>query len=519
MSTFAVEILNPNSVWHWLLKIEGQGLELRYSEGSEAGVNVTEAGRIYNYEGRLITTVRPSISINPYTTVVSVATVSFTVAPRNKGETDTITPDRFQDLEITKNFNWHQMTGKLYRWAENTVLAEAQLIIEGTIDNVRVETEGTVSFDLIDQSHKWDVGLPKKQIDEDNFPNASAEAFGQGYPIVYGAFTQAQLPTYDDVNDGGMISVETVNAVSQNQADGVAVGVTTALATTTDGDGVTYSYSDYAAASGQKQFTATGTGIQDDGQGTYTGTASQAIENPCDIIHHLARVIAEIPKANVNDVEIKGARIHFNRWEMSVIVAPGDSTSFFGVVAGLTKWMRAGCFFKEGKLTIRQLSFTRFADFNITDGNRLDTLSIDWGSKENVINHLTVRHSWGYDYKTREFKYRANVLRTKDNYANFERSEVLHGKRRAVIEARELNGGIGIRRSVNMMAELRWKPRKVIRERVDRTSHRVVLCDSIALTEKLGPSATGAGFSELRTICIGIEYGLSENTLTLLEAA
>ena len=74
------------------------------------------------------------------------------------------TPNRFQDFEINKNVNFHQITGKLYRWAEDTAFTEAQLVIEGTMDNINVKQNGEVVFDLIDIMHKYDVKMPFQQI-------------------------------------------------------------------------------------------------------------------------------------------------------------------------------------------------------------------------------------------------------------------------------------------------------------------------------------------------------------------
>ena len=93
----------------------------------------------------------------------------------------------------------------------------------------------------------------------------------------------------------------------------------------------------------------------------------------------------------------------------------------------------------------------------------------------------------------------------------------MYGKRRRVVETRVISGGTGTGTAIDEMARLRWKPRKRYTVDCDRSSHSVGLYDVVSLDEPVGPSSDGAGTSGQRTVCVGIEYGLHDNRLTLLE--
>lgn len=511
MTTFATKITDNTSVWHWLLRLEGQGIVLRYAE---ADIDVTEVARAYHYEGRIQIHARPSISVNPYTMVVSVANVGITILPRNKGETDVASPDRFQDFEISKNLNFHQLTGKLYRWAEGTVFSEAQLVLAGPVDSIQTSTDGTVTFDVIDYMHKYDVGLPKKQITEDfTSANNDDEGYGFGFPIRYNEFTWAMCPTVINGSDIGIVAGHVCSSLTAKYGDGAALPAS--LATGTHDDGETYSYVDFSTTA--EHFHVTGIGHLDNVGGDYTGTGSGIIKHPCDIIHHCARNFANVPVALVNADAFRAARLWWPNWEMNLNIEADDNTTFFSAVNRLARYMLAAVFFESGKLTVRNLSFSNMANFHVTAGNLLDSSGVMWGSKEEVVNDLTIRYKPRYIYKYREGGFDKSVRRHKLNYPKAVESEILYGEKRAVLECKSVSSGPQVNAMADNIALLYHKPRKTAVVEVDRTSHDVKLAQTVALSEPLWPSSDGSGSSQQRTICIGIEYGLHDNRLTLLE--
>ena len=58
--TWASAIEDPISEWRWLLRLEGQGIVLRYSNADSV---VDEYGRDYSYEGILRVDSRPAIAV------------------------------------------------------------------------------------------------------------------------------------------------------------------------------------------------------------------------------------------------------------------------------------------------------------------------------------------------------------------------------------------------------------------------------------------------------------------------
>ena len=513
--TWATAIEDPISEWRWLLRLEGQGIILRYSNADSV---VNEFGRDYSYEGILDISARPSISVDPYTSIVAVANVGITILPRDQGQTDTQTPNRFQDFEITKNLNFHQLTGTLYRWPVGAAFSEIadRAVIKGRIANIDVSTTGPLTFDIVDQMSLYDVGLPKKQIVSDNFSAAGAEAFGKGYPILFNAFTFAEAGTIDNANKKALLAGHDIKSLTTKYSNGASVAA--AGSSQTDSDGDSYYNVTFSGGTVDHQYHLTGTGHPDDAQGYYTGTADALITHPCDIIHALARLFADIPFDEIDDVAFRRARVWWPNWSMNLNIDADADTAFFSAIQDqLTRLMRAAVFFEGAKLTIKQLSLNNLADYVITAGNLLDTIGMQWGRLDDVVNDLTVRYDWGYVWKTKSFGWNANLRRNKGNYSNFERSENLYGKRRGVLEAKGLNGGQTAADAINGMAALHWKPRKVATVSVDRTSHNVSLYDTVSATEPLGPSSTGAGWSDQRTVVVGIEYGLTDNTFQLLE--
>lgn len=150
-----------------------------------------------------------------------------------------------------------------------------------------------------------------------------------------------------------------------------------------------------------------GEGFQDDGVGTYTGSAGALIENPADVLHHLARFVGGVPVGRIDVPAFAQARADLPAYYKLGGVVTERSSNLKELLLALGLQSRLRPDWPIDKLTVRALktsySFTLYdgAPKILTenqvaadgDGRKepcVSTLKIDFSDPNDIINSFKI---------------------------------------------------------------------------------------------------------------------------------
>lgn len=514
-TTLAEAILDRSVPFHWLILFEAQGFSARYAEA-----DMTAAGHQWRGIVRMGTT--PEVSANPYTGQGSAGAWSFSLLPERKDLLAEAT-NREYDWESVNGFSYSEATVTLYRWPEGCPLGDP--ISVGVVDGVTMESDGSLSFEVVSITEKYDAAFPRYCItDTQTYYTATTAAVheddvGRGYPILYGNFRRLECPNVDTTYLYALMAGHHCAGYTTAWRDDDD-SATPTLRNTTDGSGRDVCILDFSVlgVSAIVTVTATGTdgGYADDADGTYTGTASTLILHPCDQLRHMGRIEAEIPAARIDHGSFIYGRQRLPGYEFSTIVSTDDKTSYFQVCTDVCQFLAAAVLFERGQLRFRMLDLDAFPSLTISDADILD-MSLGWGDKRQTISYLRLRYEWGYVWKRKTMDYRKSVELTDTDRADLKANLARYGEKKLELETKHIYDADTADAVADRMVTLRSKLRKVVTLTVDRAAHAVNLFDVVSITTAYAPSSDGAGWADKRFVVTRIAYGLDTNTLTLLE--
>lgn len=506
MTTWREALLDPSIPIHWLLEIDAGGLTWRFAD-----THVIVGS--HHHLGALDMIREPSLDSDPYQgeTSMIVSTVALRPIPDGGPDRPLFRP---HDLADTFRAEYIGLPARLYRWAYGTAESERDPIIDGNVSSAIVRQGGELEIEVADFSLRYSrLALPPYVIDTEIWPNADEDDVGRRAPIVCGTFAGLEVPKI--ATGGKQMIGHHIGTLTGGAIDGVSS--TPVLTNTADADGIEYAEADYPAATAGATVTANGTGALDDADGTYSGTADALLTHTADQLHWLAREIVGIPAALIDAnafVALREITIsHLN----TLIIGADDKVNFFQVSAVALLPYRGSVFVERGKLTARALDFDAPPVFALRDGELLIAMEeIEWQGYKDVPAGIEFKYAMKWNRKKKQYATSQVFKIAAEDYPPFAKSQALGGEMLRA-EYPYVRDAATIEALAANIQELHSFNRRLVKVRVGRECHGLLLYAPVTLSAAEYPSADGAGCEDKRFAVIGITYGAEESTLTLLE--
>ena len=473
---------------------------------------------------------RPSLDYDPYTGRASAGNVSLHLLPLSE-DAGAALPLYPKDLNPILGVPWHAWHAELYRWAEGTAWAQADLILAGRVRNPSIDADASLSLTLVDMSLLWDVALPTAYLDKrKGYDYVSEDERGLGIPIYYGVMGGRAVRAWESALAGGgssyvFASMGELNAVDALYADTTlqTVAATTFPVDSPHGKVVTMCE---VASLADGVVTVWGTGIRDDVGGTVSGVSNHFLDHIAHQVHSLAIHICGIPNASVDTSSILA---WYNAlgypFTGAIQVSPEESTSFFKITEEIGALLRTFIGVERGKLTTRLLDFTASPVMALEYGVNVRAIkSIKYVDDKHLLTKLVLSYSYRWASHDEKWAYRCVTEYDHADFTPFQNNLAALGyEQERKIETKMLmddpapaapNTGLV---AAELLSVLHALPRKIIELECDRTTHGLKICNCVSVTLPVGDSDDGGGWVAKSFWVIGVEYGEEANTLTLLE--
>ncbi len=521
--TWLEALRDPHVPIHWLVALQ-QSPDAGQLSGPYryADADLHISGK--RWIGALEVTAPPGLEVDPYTGRSSTPNLVASISPV-PDDNISATPLYPYDIEATYRRSLLSLMAKCWRWAEGTPFSEAQLLVDGYVYGVSIQEDGTLKLDIADKVLRFNRQLPRWHVSDVRFANPYGDDKDSGYPILYGAFVRVPCPVVDTTADKALVADTEIDDVSNVWIDDVDKGTPTTEGVETDLKGASYYYVTEAGI-GDKQLTASGNGYLDDADGYYTGTANALIEHPADQLHHLARTIVSIPEEFMARGSFGALRNELAGWVGAAQILAYERTDFAAVRQDSMAIMRSACFAELGLFRARHFKLTRGYVMHLKYGEGIhEVQGFDWGDKLSLYTSLQIRFAYKWIVKKKTMDYSESYTVDTSDYYGFQRNrDILRGisnadiDRRLVIETRAIQAKALAVKVADLLKVLHGTPRKKLTLVCDRSTHSLRMFDAVRVTLPHAPSTDGTGMTGDRYIVVGFRYGLTTNTLTLLEA-
>lgn len=520
-AAFRSSCADAQTKWHWLLRIKVGGDVVRYADESVDVQEGNSSSSLVHYPMGLEVVTAPNVRANPYEGTCSVgdATVRVHHQPQELLATDAGL--RLQDREVAYGYQWGQADARLYLWAEDTTLLDAQCRIMGNIERFRVESLYEVSFDIVSWAQRYDIEFPRYFATKYAWANVLADDAAMGYPIFYGDFVRQEIPL---VHTGSKIALAAEGALA-TISDGYHdenQDIPT-LGTTTDADGIAVSKATFSETLGSEALTISGTGYKDNAKGEWHGDPAKAnlvIRQPHAIVHHFVRRFLEIPASRVDSAFFTQLAHNepFHGWQFSLSIGAGDTVRAFDAISDIMKLCRA-CVYADGEmLTVQWLNFKRLPARHLIPGNGIISFSdYEQNDTENVANRIAMKYRWTWNAKKKLLDYTRTAHRNWTTHELAKKSKDIYGEKMLKFETKNVAHERTAEDIAGMLLDLRWRTRGVLKITANALSHTLSIYDTVLIDLPEGPSEDGAGFLQKKFSVVGITYGTGENELELME--
>jgi len=504
---------DPSIAIHWLLEIDAGGLTLRYAD---ADLVVGDAP----YLGGMEVNRLPSLGFDPYQGQANAVVATVVLAP-NKAGGKKLTNFRAHDIADTFRVDYVGLVARLYRWAKGTGSADRDLIIDGNVTAASVRGKTELELEVSDFTLKYSRKvLPPIVVDTDAFPDAPEDDIGRRGPIMYGTFTDIEVPCINAATEAApkhLIGLP-IASITDGRISGELATTPTLASVAATSTTPAHATATYAALTTQKYATISGTGIKDDEDGTFSESSLAVMNHVSSQLHHLAHEVTGIPAAKIDVPSFTYLREKTSPRESTIVLAADDKIGFFGVAQIALMPYRGAIYHERGLLRIGTLDLDGVPVVDLRYGEMLaDVDEIEWRDiVDTVPGGIEIKYARQWNEKKKEYATQKIKRVRIEDYVPFEIAFNL-GAEELKLEFPYITATETVNDLVAYVKDLHRFNRRRVSLRVTRGCHNVRIFDTVLVTLPDAPSDEGAGWTDKKFAVIGIAYGAEESTLTLLE--
>lgn len=507
---------DPATRWRWLVRLRAQGLDARYAEDE-----CTVGG--YAWRHGMEMSGDPMLEADPYEGRASLSPFSVTLWPELEDPSADPAGQTIVELDVVASYGGGEIIVDVWRWPDGVDFEEADVLVRGVADAPSMAEDGSITLQCQSFLSLYDRQIPLATCETRLHALVDEDDQGAGYPLLLGAYFRTECPRIDSTTHRHLVAQEFgvhVLSSATYYKDDVAGPALDSQGAAADVDGNAYHYADFTSTTASARITASGDGLIDDAEGTYTETPSVVIRHPADQLRFLARAVCEIPDEYVDAGSFATVRNKLTGWLYGTQVGSSDETSYVTLVESVCKWLRGAQIPERGRISLRLCELDAPPVMTLDETNILSADQIEWGDKSRIVTRVLMRYRWGWHKARKEERYLASIAYGPSDSSALVLAEARYGKRyakRVELESRYINDDSTAAAAVMRFAQLREKMRRVVHVRCDATTHGLNIFDTVLLGISWVPWWRALDNDPKLMVVTGIQYGLNNNTLTLLE--
>ncbi len=514
---------DPATHWRWLVRLRAQGVDARFAEDE------CEVGGLQWRKGMEMSGT-PAIEADPYEGRSSLSPFAITIFPELEDPSADPAGQTMVDIGAVMGYGGGEIVVDVWRWPDGVTFDEDDVLVRGVADAPRMDADGSITIQCQSFLALYDRQLPLVTCETRLHANVDEDDQGSGYPLLLGAYFRTECPRINSSTHRHLVAQEFgVHQLSSTAyyKDDASGSPGDGEGEATDADGNEYHYADFTSSTASVQITASGDGLIDDEDGTFTEVPGAVLHHPADQLRFLAEVACGMPPEYVDAGSFANVRKKLVDWKYGAQVLANEATSFLAVAEASCKWMRAAQVPERGRISLKLCELDDQPVMTLDETNILEADVLDWGDKSKLITRYLLRYNYGWHKTRKEERYLASLsygpadsLALELAETKYGRHDALRDKRfrvRSEMECRYINDATTASSSIARYAQLREKMRRVVTLRGDATTHGLGIFDTVLLDLSWVPWWRMLDEAPKRMVVIGMQYGLADNYLTLLE--